>query len=160
MNQSVGREELYDKPMSTDMIPSIAVVNVLSIWAMADPEGCYKAMGADGSNNGLVLKATIHPGATNDAFEFHITLPDNSIDICDLMTLSGIKSGIKNECCVERGSNPIREKYWVLNPGAIGNERLVVPTDRRDIETFVNQINHHCQNKQNVSIYGLEIRLK
>ena len=132
-------DDVLIKPHSNgEMHPAVAAANILKIWIAADAAQCRREMGdliITGTKNGmtLVINGDRHP-LTKDA---------RGRERCGSPT--------------EKNKN-LREPYWILNPGAKGSIRYLVPTGRERLSKRVDLIRRLCGDPRNAAIYGMKIK--
>lgn len=131
------------------MHPAVAVANVLRIWALADPAQCRAAFPEIVREGKLLRRPDGSCAIAIDGKEYQVI----SIECRDgAIRPERVLSG-------ERRGQPHEEKYWILNPGVAGDERLVVQIRRKVLGECVEQVNQLSQQVENVSISGLSIGL-
>ena len=131
------------------MHPAVAVANLLRIWALANPAQCLAALPEVVRVGKLVLQPDGFCRLAIDGRQFQVA----SITTRDGATkpervLSGARPG-----------QPHEENYWILNPGAAGDERLAVRIRRKKLADLADTVNCLAENSDNSAIAGMSIRL-
>lgn len=140
-NGKILPDEILIKPHPGNrMHEAVAVANALKYWIEKDPVRCVRQC------KGIILKATVIAGSEGK----RLSVGDNMYDLETREKNDGRK--LPERCLLPSG----REPYWVLNPGASGNSRYVISTDRAKLRKLTAFINSSALDPHS-AIHGIKI---